>query len=1118
MKKGRKLPIMNNKPIQNFHQLSREKGLKIVHLNIRSLFRKVDQLRCILEGSNIDIFTISETWLHPNIDSRMIDIEGYTAYRSDRCSDSLGVKKRGGGLITYIKNGSYSVSSQNAENVSNKDLEIQWFKIKRDKTKTITLANVYRPPTGKVDQAIKIIEKGLNSIARPTEEVVILGDFNIDYKNKKSLNFTKIKFFERANAFEQKICTTTRKTMSSSSILDVAFTNMKYIKEAGTIDTFISDHQPIFLLKKKCRNTEKSEQQFQGRSYRNYNKQEFTDSILAQKWDYFYDAPDAETAWAEMERIITWEADKQCPIRTYKIRNTKPSWLTNEIIEQMKDRDYFYQKAKRYNSEDDWNIAKFHRNQTNFNVRKAKADFIKEQLKNSEGNSSKFWRTIKQIIPSKKGSAESTKIMISDTNNEIIEGEKIADYMNCYFANLGSPPNTTRNPPSPPNLPNKTHSPPSAVGHDRQIEENIFNIMKILKIEVQVLIDKINVSKSSGIDFLSSKLLKDSFQVLADKLTYLYNLSVAQGIFPTQWKKAFVIPIPKIGNPKKVENYRPISLLPLPGKLLEKLVHTQLSLYLEEEEILTNNQFGFRKQRSTSHAISQVLNQIYTNINRSNITAAVYIDFSKAFNSVQHSTLIAKLTELNLSAKTIEWITSYLHGRRQRTLANNTYSANLPVNQGVPQGSVLGPLLYIIYANDIVGKIKNSGFTFYADDTVLYSKKKSLVQSCEGLQEDLDNLSDWCNENDIFINTKKTKIMFFGSKAKIESTDLPNLRINDNIIQRAKTYTYLGIKLDEQLSLDTQAQAVIRKVSTKIYQLTKMRPFLSKKAALLVYKNMILPILEYGDIFIHSASKKSRKKLQTLQNKALKCALSKDKLYNTENLHNEAKLLKLKDRRHVHILLHMFQLAQIPGFKLWKAYQTTGVKTRSSKKKLISFRRPNNERYRKSITYQGPKLWNSLPAHIQKMDSYHDFKIQTKKLFHLRAQQKQRPNTKTSAKSKPKTQNLKPKIQKPKTKPKMNFQHPNRSQPSMSLSVSTSKGKRKSKRNTKCNPKPNPNPIQQIVNSKLKHKPKPKPKSKPNRNPKSKPKPKPKPVPKPKPKSKAKAKAKPKLKPKITNK
>ena len=527
---------------------------------------------------------------------------------------------------------------------------------------------------------------------------------------------------------------------------------------------------------------------------------------------------------------------------------------------------------------------------------------------------------------------------------------------------------------------------------------------------MDTLVQKINISKSSGITQISSRLLRDSFQILSDKLTHLFNLSIATAVFPDQWKKALVIPIPKTGNLNKADNYRPISLLPLPGKILEKLVHTQLSTCMEENSLLSDNQFGFRKQRSTSHAISQLLNQIYSNMNKSIVTTAVYIDFSKAFNCVQHTTLINKLKQLDITQGTLNWLVSYLQCREQRTLVNGTYSAYLPVPQGVPQGSVLGPLLYIIYSNDIINRIKNSGYTFYADDIVLYSKKKCTVQAGRDLQKDLDSLSDWCVDNEIYMNTTKTKVMFFGSKAKLNSAPLPTFTVGGEVLQRAKTYTYLGLTLDEQLSLDTHACSLIKRVSNKIYQLTKIRPFVTKKAALLIYKNMILPILEYGDVFLHSASQMVRKKLQTLQNKALRCALHKNKYVRTAELHDEAKLLKLKDRRHMHILLHMFQLSQMPDFKLWKVHQPTAIKTRSSKKKLFSLRRPANEKYKRSITYQGPKLWNALPGHVQKAQSYFDFKSQVKTIFQLpkkeQHQQNSKPNPtrtrKAVKKSKPK--------------------------------------------------------------------------------------------------------------------
>ena len=959
--------------IYNFYQLSTAKGFKIVHLNIRSLPKKIEQLRTILQSSSIDVITLSETWLHTKVDMQLVHIPGYVAYRQDRTVTPGQSKSRGGGLIVYFKD-HLDICVLDSDSSSTKDLEIQWLRITHQNAKNILLANLYRPPAGKLNQAIKTLGKGLTSLKRQNEEVVILGD--VDYANKKSLAFKKIQFFEKVNSLDQKICTTTRNTKSSSTLLDIIFTNMKHVKAAGTLDSFLSDHQPIFSLKKKDRCSEKDELDFEGRSYRHYNKQIFQEGLLDHDWTPFYSVVDPSQAWENMLDIIVVEADKISPIRKFQIKKSKPCWLTNELIEQMKDRDYFFRKAKKFSNEDDWNIAKFHRNQVNFNVRRAKADFIKDQLRNNYGNSTRFWRSIKQIMPNKKGANKNSNISLTNDDDEPIEGQYIAEYMNEFFASLGA-----RDRP----MPRMVDCPPKASdssGRPIQIEDpSKFLFEPIVKEEVDTLIRKINISKSSGILQVSSRLLKDSFQALSDKLTHLFNLSIATAIFPAQWKKALVIPIPKTGDTKKAVNYRPISLLPLPGKMLEKLIHTQFSTYIEEIGFLSDNQFGFRKQRSTSHAISQLLNQIYSNMNKSIITAAVYIDFSKAFNSVQHSTLVNKLKQLDITQGTLNWLISYLEGREQRTLVNSTYSAYLPVPQGVPQGSVLGPLLYIIYSNDIIHRIKCSGYTFYADDIVLYSKKKCIIQAGLDLQSDLDRLADWCADNEIYMNINKTKVVFFGSKVKLNSAPLPELAVGGEVLQRAKTYTYLGLKLDEQLSLETHANSLIKRVSNKVYQLTKIRSFITKRAALLIYKNMILPILEYGDIFLHSASQAIRKKLQTLQNKALRCALHKDKYVRTNELHDEAKLLKLKDRRHMHMLLHIYQLTQMPDFRMWKAHQPTGVRTRSSKKKLLSLRKPTNEKYKRSITYQGPKLWNALPGSVQKVQSYYDFKSKIKSLF-----------------------------------------------------------------------------------------------------------------------------------------
>ena len=302
--------------------------------------------------------------------------------------------------------------------------------------------------------------------------------------------------------------------------------------------------------------------------------------------------------------------------------------------------------------------------------------------------------------------------------------------------------------------------------------------------------------------------------------------------------------------------------------------------FIEVNDVLSDSQYGFRKERSTVQAVHNLMEEIYLAFNKSLFSVAIYIDLKKAFDCVQYPALLQKLKNTNLSITALNWLESYLDNRQQRPVLNGKYSSYSLINQGVPQGSILGPLLYVIYANDIATKIRKSKSIFYADDTVVFTHGKNIYEIEKSLQNDLDSLHSWFSDNGLFINLKKTIYTFYGSKSKLANVRDLSLTIENTNLERAVNYTYLGITLDEQLSYEQHAGNTIRRVSDKIYQLHKLRSFLNNKAALLVYKNMILPILEYGDVFFAATTLKTRKKIQTLQNQGLKCALKKDRLFN----------------------------------------------------------------------------------------------------------------------------------------------------------------------------------------------------------------------------------------------
>ena len=257
----------------------------------------------------------------------------------------------------------------------------------------------------------------------------------------------------------------------------------------------------------------------------------------------------------------------------------------------------------------------------------------------------------------------------------------------------------------------------------------------------------IEILKSSGIEDISLRLCKDAFAVLPQQLTHLFNCSLKTGIFPDAWKKATVVPIFKGGDRETVGNYCPISLLPLPGKILEKIVHSRISDFLEANTFLTEHQGGFRKGFSTTSTIADLTDNLFTEINAGRTTFAAFVDLKKAFDTVDTHILLNKLMAAGITGRVIDWCTSYLTGRSQKTFVNGLVSTDRPVSCGVPQGSVLGPLFFLVYVNDLQHALAGFNFKLYADDTVLYQSGVNAEDASLMLQASLDKFWEWSSAN-----------------------------------------------------------------------------------------------------------------------------------------------------------------------------------------------------------------------------------------------------------------------------------------------------------------------------------------------------------------------------------
>ena len=329
--------------------------------------------------------------------------------------------------------------------------------------------------------------------------------------------------------------------------------------------------------------------------------------------------------------------------------------------------------------------------------------------------------------------------------------------------------------------------------------------------------------------------------------------------------------------------------------------------HLERNNLLEKNQGGFRKNHSTMNTIAKFTNDLFNGINNMKITTAVYIDLPKAFDTVNHKILIKKLNFIGIKGNLLKLLENYLTNRKQTTTINNLASSKRNITCGVPQGSILGPLLFLVYVNDLASVLKSCNYQLYADDTVIYHTDMNVNISKATLEKDLKKFTNWCNGNVLTINIKKSKYVMYGLKSQTRKIVNHDLLMNNNKLDKVSSYNYLGVHLDMNLNFHKYLQICVQRTTYKIYMLSKVRRYIDFNTALTIYKTMILPILEYGDVAYDNSDLQLLDKLQVLQNRALRICLNRQEHVPVVRMHQDCKIAKFKARRITHLRMFMYK-------------------------------------------------------------------------------------------------------------------------------------------------------------------------------------------------------------------
>jgi len=900
-------------------------AFSILSLNCQSLQAKFDQLKIYVETfvnslCPFSIIALQETWLTENHDISLLQLEGYTLlHKPKSCSAH-------GGVALYLRgNHEYKTLTINSESNTWDGIfvEVVLNCSNFRNTQKIVIGNIYRPPRETVasyELFSNEIQTVMNAHLGSYREVVLTGDFNLDLlKIGQSAKIND--FFETmtSNGYLAKIVLPTRITNTSATLFDNCFVKLSnnFSKTtAGILNYNISDHQPYFItldyLITKSENSkyikifvnnEQAKESFKNEILINCTPDKFQ-SIVNQDPNITYDILDS---------IIQNSLNKHLPhklVKYDKYRHKKEHWITQGIIRSIRFRDKLYCKLRStavysplYNKYK-VNLQTYNRILRN-NIKLAKKKYYYDCFEKFKNDMKNTWTTIKNMVNRTQQKDDYPKYFLV---NELPEYNQkiIADNFNKFFIDIGL------------KLAN-TITPPKNKSYKDYLVNTIHTTFKFNCVKedcVKKTIDILKPKSSSGIDRISNKLVKLIKDEISGPLTIIVNQIIKTGIFPQKLKVAKVIPFFKKGENYLFDNYRPVSLLPSLSKVIEKIMFNQLYEYFNENNLFFDSQYGFRKQHSTELAALELINNIVTKMDLNEIPLNIYLDLSKAFDTLNHDILLDKLNHYGVLDNSLLLLKSYLSDRQQYVEFGEVISDFRLIETGVPQGSILGPLLFIIYMNDIVYACKKFKPIIYADDTALSATLNSFYNNNQNYVSEINNeltsVNDWFQLNGLSININKTKAMlFYDPRKKVEEI---KLKINNSDIEFVTEFNYLGIIFDSNLSWNAHINMISRKISKSLCVMNKLKNVIPTNIRLTLYNTLILPHINYGILAWGSRCHK----LFKLQKRSIRQIANVKYNAHTDPIFKQLSLLKISNLCVLQELKFIFKLKNklLPNYYL----------------------------------------------------------------------------------------------------------------------------------------------------------------------------------------------------------
>ena len=933
-----------------------KKGLRIAHINISSLRNKLIEINEIL-SDNVHILAVSETHLDATFDDAGLMLQGYNIFRNDR-------NAFGGGVAFYIQD---HIPVKVRYDLMPEEIEILWVQIHLPHLKPMLMGCCYRPPDAKIAYLDKMCEM-LHKACEFHNEIYFMGDNNINWLEHNCP--LKKRLLDTADlcGLSQVIKKSTRP--KSSKCLDHMFTNAtEHCSESISVPMGCSDHNLIAIVR-RTKVPKSGPKIIYKRCYKRFNEIEFVQSVNRESWVNVLEETDPNKALINFDELFMSIADRHAPIRKFTVRNVRTPWLDDEMKEYMVQRDEAKLAASRSGIKSDWQVyCKLRNFVTKLNLRKKK-QYYEKRIYEINNDSRKMWNTLNNLMGK---STKPTPSFLEINGQFLTKPAEIANHLNTYFidkvGNLRKGMPNLSNERSYLLIKNKIMKGKTCLFDFHQVETS--EIVKIL------LSCK---DKPSGTDNLDSKLLKMTAHAISPAVGHIINTCLQENMFPQKWKTAKIIPLPK--NAKlsfSAANSRPISLLPALSKVMEKNMCNQINSYFTENNLTTDCQHAYKTGHSTSAALTQMTDDWLNEMDQKKMVGAVAIDFTAAFDLIDHAMLIKKLECYGFSSSALLFVESYLSNRNQTVFFNGSYSQAHSVECGVPQGSCLGPLLYTIFTNDLPQVLQNSNICMYADDSTIYTSAKTVNELNKVLSADLQSVVEWIKRNKLVINVSKTNSILFGTKHALEAKPVLNVCVDNVGIAHVQETKLLGIVLDGTLSWSTQISKLAAKMGHGISIVRRCTQFLTPNATKQILQAIVLSHLDYCPAVWSNAAMVRLNPLQILQNKAARIALGCNPRTHVTDMHVCLNWLTVKERLTYSLIVGLRNVIftrnlPILCHKLTFSSNTHNYSTRHAVGGNFTLPTVKSEVGRRTVLYRAMVEWNLLPSYITQESSKTRFK------------------------------------------------------------------------------------------------------------------------------------------------